>query len=85
LIALQEKRDDVPEEPTLSTLKDRAKYLADLLANAIRRGDQTRYARLASLKAEYVRVLTTLEESASSIEALERSVIVELGTALVLT
>jgi len=84
LIALQEKREYQPEEPSVATLKDRAKYLADLMESARRRGDVARYNRLDTLKGEYARVLSALEQSVKSIEALERSVIVELSSSLAL-
>jgi hypothetical protein len=82
LISLQEKEEFDYQEPSVAALRERAKYLVNLMDSARMRGDGARYGRLDTLRTEYTRALATLENASKTIEGLERSVMVELGSAL---
>ena len=47
LIDLQAKPEQAPEEPTIDMLRERARYLSQLVANVARGGQSERYQRLA--------------------------------------
>ena len=85
LLELQAKPELAWEEPTVSLLRDRSRYLAELIENSLRRGDPARHHRLTALRAQYVIALETLESSAQSLETLGKSAIAELGDSLVAT
>ncbi len=84
LVSIQGRPEQEPQEPTVAILRERARHLSDLMESVTRRGDAGRSDRLGTLRAEYARSLAALEESAQSLEALERSVVRELGSVLTL-
>ena len=84
LISLQGRPEQEPQEPTVAILRERAKHLSELIESVMRRGEAERCDRLGSLRAEYARSLSALEQSTEALEALERSVIRELGSVLTL-
>jgi tetratricopeptide (TPR) repeat protein len=83
LISLEQRPDLQPEEPTLEIIRERAKYLSQLVADVSKRG-QTNRARLTQIQAEYAEHLKFLERTIEGLTALERDVIEELGATLAL-
>jgi tetratricopeptide (TPR) repeat protein len=84
LISLQQRPELEPEEPTLEEIKERAAYLAQLVADAARKGQSDRHARLAQIRAEYSACLETLERTTENITTLEQRIFAELCDALAL-
>lgn len=84
LISLEQRPDLEPEEPTLEAIKERARYLAQLVADVSSRGQADRQARLVQIRAEYFACLETLERTTENIATLERRVFQELGDTLAL-
>jgi tetratricopeptide (TPR) repeat protein len=83
LISLEQKPDLEQEEPTLETLKERARYLAQLVADISGTGRQAeRKADLTQLRNQYLASLETLERTTEGMAELERRVVKELGKAL---
>lgn len=83
LISLEQKPDLEPEEPTLETLKERARYLAQLVSDISRTGRQAeRQADLTQLRNQYLASLETLERTAEGMTEIERRVVKELGKTL---
>lgn len=84
LISLKEKPELEQEEPTMQGLRDRTRYLADVLARIALGGQTEKFARLAQIQAEYSGYVATLEQAAQNISALERRVFSELADTLIL-
>jgi predicted DCC family thiol-disulfide oxidoreductase YuxK len=83
LISLEQKPDLEQEEPTLETLKERARYLAQLVADISGTGRQAEQkADLAQLRNQYLASLETLERTTDGMAELERRVVKELGKML---
>jgi len=82
LIDLEQKPDLEPEEPTLEVIKERARYLSQLMADVGRRGQVEHQARLSQIRGEYVTYLESLERTTENMAALEQRVIKELGEML---
>lgn len=85
LISLREQPELETQEPTVEVLRERARYLADLVAGFARRGNSDRFARLAQVHAEYTACLTALEGASQTMAAIESKVFGELGDTLVLS
>jgi tetratricopeptide (TPR) repeat protein len=83
LISLEQKPDLEQEEPTLETLKERARYLAQLVADISGTGRQAEQkADLTQLRNQYLASLETLERTTEGMAELERRVVKELGKTL---
>jgi tetratricopeptide (TPR) repeat protein len=82
LMSLEQEPDLGQEEPTLETLRERARYLAQLVADVSGRGQAEHKASLAQLRTQYVASLESLERTAESMTELERRVVKELGKML---
>jgi tetratricopeptide (TPR) repeat protein len=82
LMSIEQRPDLEPEEPTLEVIKERARYLSQLVADISRRGQVDRQARLAQIRADYSSCLETLERTTENIASLERRVFAELGDTL---
>jgi tetratricopeptide (TPR) repeat protein len=84
LISLEQRPELEPTEPTLEVIKERARYLAQLVTDVARRGQADRQARLAQIHTDYSACLETLERTTENIATLERRVFEELGDTLAL-
>ncbi|HEX8118818.1 MAG TPA: hypothetical protein VF521_16190 [Pyrinomonadaceae bacterium] len=83
LISLEQKPDLEQEEPTLETLKERARYLAQLVADISRTGRQAeRQADLMQLRNQYLSSLEILERTTQNMTEMEQRVVKELGKTL---
>lgn len=83
LISLEQKPDLEQEEPTLETFKERARYLAQLVADISRTGRQAeRQADLMQLRNQYLSSLEMLERTTQDMTELEQRVVKELGKTL---
>lgn len=83
LISLEQKPDLEQEEPTLETLKERARYLAQLVADISRTGRQAeRQADLMQLRNQYLSSLEILERTTQNMAEMEQRVVKELGKTL---
>jgi septation ring formation regulator EzrA len=81
-MSLEQEPDLGQEEPTLETLRERAHYLAQLVADVSGRGQAEHRASLTQLRSEYVASLESLERTAEGMTEIERRVIKELGKML---
>jgi tetratricopeptide (TPR) repeat protein len=82
LIQLRENPEFEPSEPTLHIIRERGKYLAQLIAEIMRSGQAERGARLAKIQVEYSNCLAILEQAAANINDLDKRVFRELGDSL---
>lgn len=72
LIDLQSRPELEPEEPAIETIRERARYLADVAANFARVCPSERAGQLAQIQAEYAACLSKLEHASESLAALEK-------------
>jgi tetratricopeptide (TPR) repeat protein len=82
IVDLEEKPDFEPEEPTLDVIRERARYLLNLVTELSKQGQIERQARLQKISADYAAYLQALEHTTENINSLERRVFEELGDIL---
>lgn len=82
IVSLEEKPAFEFEEPTLEVIRERARYLLNLVVELSGRGQADRQVRLQKISADYSAYLQTLEHTTENIISLERRVFEELGDIL---
>lgn len=84
LISLREMAEPDQEEPTIHGLRDRVRYLTEMLENIVQSGQPERFARLATIQNEYAACLAHVEQVSQTISVLERRAFAELAESLIL-
>lgn len=79
LLDLEASPSDEPSEPTVATLRDRAKYIGELAAYMLQHPGRSDLSRLTALRAEYARVVQALEDSSTKLSVLEKDVVMEVS------
>ncbi len=82
LISLESKPEYEPEEPTLTIIQERGRYLSRLVAQYEQRGDIERRKRLAEIYASYTEAVSAIESKSEQIKRLEQNIFHELADSL---